>query len=98
MVKTYNVNHYLPIVVCVKDVEAESMEEAIERSRKTAMAHAEHYVRFENGKPPAVHHAQFADGHLGALVDVANDEDFQASRFFGSEDARCFLPGRRENG
>lgn len=94
----FNVNHYIPTVVCVQDVEAETMTEAIEKSMSVAMRFAETFFTVERGAAHGIKHAQCAEGHLGALVDVSGDGDYSQSTFFGSEEARCFLPDGDSNG
>lgn len=98
MAKTFNVNHYIPTVVCVTDVEADSMEAAIEKSMGTAMGFAEKFFTIAESRVKGVKHSQCAEGHLGALVDLVGDEDYAQSTFFGSEEAKVFLPEELDGG
>lgn len=88
----YTVHHYLPVIVTVHAVEAESMEKAIEQSMGEAMRFAEENFTTEARGCGNIKQTQFADGHLGALVDVDGDEQYLETTFLGSDEAASFLP------
>lgn len=88
----FTVHHYLPVIVSVKDVEAESMEEAVENSMGEAMAFGEEHLTADARHCGNVKSSQFADGHLGALVDANDDPEYLRTTYIGSEEARAFLP------
>lgn len=88
----YTVHHYLPVIVVVEGVEAESMQDAIRASLTEAMSFGEEHFSADARQCGRVTGSQFADGHLGALVDEDGDEEFLNTTFFGSEEAANFLP------
>jgi len=89
----FTVHHYLPVIVSVQNVEADSMEKAVDQSMGEAMVFANEHFTADARHCGNVQYTQFADGHLGALVDVDGDDQYLATRFIGSEEARSFLPG-----
>jgi hypothetical protein len=88
----YTVHHYLPVIVVVEGVEADSMQDAIRTSLSEAIGFGEENLSTEARHCGRVSRSQFADGHLGALVDEEGDEEFLNTTFFGSEEAANFLP------
>ena len=95
----YTVHHYLPVLVRVDNVEADSMEQAVEDSMEEAMEFANEHLTSEARHCGNIKSSQFGDGHLGALVDVDGDEEFLQSCFIGSTEASNYLPnGGDQNG
>lgn len=88
----YTVHHYLPVIVVVEGVEAESMPEAIRSSLSEAISFGEEHFSADAKHCGRISRSQFADGHLGALVDEAGDEQFLNTTFYGSQEAANFLP------
>lgn len=88
----YTVHHYLPVIVVVEGVEADSMQEAIRSSLTEAMRFGEEHLSVDARRCGRISRSQFADGHLGALVDEDGDEQFLNTTFFGSPEAASFLP------
>jgi hypothetical protein len=91
-VKRFTVHHYLPVLVTVVEVEAESAEAAMEQSLGDAMAFANYQFTSDVRNRGSIRSTQFADGQLGALVDVEGDDEYLETKFIGSSEARCYLP------
>jgi hypothetical protein len=88
----YTVHHYLPVIVVVEGVEADSMQDAIRTSMTEAMRFGEEHLTADARRCGRISRSQFADGYLGALVDEDGDEEFLNTTFFGSNEASNFLP------
>lgn len=86
----YTVHHYTAVIVSIEGVEANSMRAAMSESQGLAVRAAEKLFSNNTVGIEGIRSTQFADGLLGALVDIEGDEDYGQSRYFAEEDALTF--------
>jgi len=88
----YTVHHYIPVIVCIENVEADSAENAVEHSWEEVAHFANEHLSADVRNLGNIKSSQYAEGRLGALVDVTGDDEYLESCYIGSEEAVSFLP------